>query len=81
MLLGLLVLALVFAALLRAAPATERATVSEIASARMIAAARLRQFAEEREERFRYYHRAWSAGAGRRAPGHYVLPFTNERRR
>jgi hypothetical protein len=81
MLIGLVGLALVLAGLLRAAPAAERATVSEIISARMIAAARLRQFAEEREERFRYYHRAWTTSAGRRAPGRYVLPFTNEGRR
>lgn len=59
-----------------------RATVGEFASARMIAAARLRHFADEREERFRHYHRAWSAGAGRRAPGRgYVVPFAAGGRR
>ncbi len=56
------------------------ATVDELASARAIAAARLRQFEEERQERFRHYHLAWTM-ARRRDPGRgYVLPFTGQAR-
>jgi len=61
----------------RRAPASQGATVDELASARLIAAARLRQFDEERAERFRRYHHAWAKG--RRAPGDsgrgYLVPF------
>jgi hypothetical protein len=56
----------------------ERATPEQVASARAIAGARLQQLADEREERFRLYHRAWSFGGGaRRGPARgYVLEFT-----
>ncbi len=82
MLLALFVLALVLALVLRGDSSAGRATVGELASARAIAAARLRHYAEEREERFRQYHRAWTIGGGRRAPGRgYVLPFAAEERR
>jgi hypothetical protein len=57
--------------------ASRGATVDEIASARLIAAARLRQFEEERAERFRRYHTAWAKV--RRSPGDggrgYLVPF------
>jgi len=55
-----------------------RSTAAELASAHTVAAARLRIYEQEREERFRYYHQAWSrppapARIGRGAG--YVLPF------
>jgi hypothetical protein len=82
MLLGLVVLAVVLTLLLRGDVSSRRATVDELASARAIAAARLRHFAEEREERFRYYHRAWNVGSGQRSSGRgYVLPFATEQRK
>ncbi len=62
--------------------ASQRATEQELASARAIAAARLRQFEDERQERFRAYHRAWGAGGARGSSGRgYVSPFTAETRR
>ena len=67
----------------RRVPASQGATVDEIASARLIAAARLRQFEDERQERFRRYHTAWAKG--RRSPGDsgrgYLVPFTAGGRR
>ena len=76
MLLAAAFLALVLAFLALPADASQRATVEEVTSARMIAAARLRQFADEREERFRRYHRGWSGVAGRRDTGRgYVVEF------
>ena len=69
---------LVLLALSSRGAGTERATPEQLASARAIAAARLQQLADEREERFRFYHRTWNIGVGARrelARG-YVLEFT-----
>lgn len=74
MLLLLLAAAIFVAALVMADAALSRgATVDKETSARLIAAARLQRFEDERQERFHSYHRAWAAGAvgggGSRAPG------------
>ncbi len=83
MLVGLALFAVVLIVLLGpGGTASQRATVQELASARAIAAARLRQFEDERQERFRLYHRVWGAGGSRRSCGRgYVSPFTAETRR
>ncbi len=57
------------------------ATVGEIASARAIASARLRQLEEERQDRFRLYHAKWAAARGRTPAHGYVVPFTAGARR
>lgn len=73
MLLMLLAVAILVSALVMADAVPSRgATVDKETSARLIAAARLQQFEDERQERFHNYHRAWAAGAvgggGSRAP-------------
>ncbi len=60
---------------------SQRATVNELASARLIAAARLRQFEDERQERFRRYHQAWATARGRTPARGYVVPFVAGARR
>ncbi len=83
MLAGLAFLALVLILLFGpGGTASRRATEQELASARAIAAARLRQFEEERAERFRAYHRAWwGSGVARSSSGRgYVSPFGQERK-
>lgn len=56
-------------------PERRRATTDELVSARAIAAARLQEIGEAREERFRQYHRAWSSARPKAGPRPYVLPF------
>jgi aryl-alcohol dehydrogenase-like predicted oxidoreductase len=80
-LLSVVALVLLSLGLTPAGPACQRATPEELAAARLVAAARLRRLAEEREERLRQYARAWSV-ARRPVPAHgYVIEFHARGRR